>query len=763
MTKNITNNNNYNDDSIQTLDGLTHMQKRLGMYAGAEPAIHCVREIIDNSIDEIMNGFADKIDVVLDTKKNNVIIIDNGRGIPVGRDSKGRPTLQKVFQDPNTGGKFNSEAFKTSSGLHGVGLKICTAICDSLHAESERNGTRVAIDFSEGKTTKEFRKIKAKGINGTLVSFTPSKKFLKDGKDIIDKDKLLNLCKMRSFLNKGSSILLTIDNNKYNFKYDNGMAEYLDEEIKHKLFNMEVLMFEGTSENNWYEITLCYDGDSSEEKIESYCNGILNSSGTHETGFKTAYTNIIKKFINDNDLLPKKNKKLNITGDDIRKGLRVVLNCKIKDPIYSSQTKDAISNNEVRTEINELVTNFLTEYINENEKLFKKICNRIIQFAAATENIKKAQEKIVKNSGSSSLSFSQKYIPCSSKEYNKCELFIVEGQSARGPLRQERDTEFQALYSIRGKLPNTFGATHQKLLDNKETEELMRIIFGTNDLKIINEKRTKLLRFGKIVSCADADDDGYHVASLIGLYIEEHFPWLIEEGYFYNACPPLYKISISSSEYRYFKNVKEFNKFKAEYIENKYSLENTSLTMLDIVTKMDEYKQEVDKIAHDKALPIDLISMILSSGLKEALKYLKQNKISISKRNNNYYAQGLLDTDWLDVEFSDELINDINSLSNIYGLTTIEFINNETNEIMEGDIYDVLEVFDKAFKFTPQRFKGLGECKPIDLKRTVLNPTERDIVKITMDNSNKELARKDTKLFFGNNADLRKDFIKENL
>ena len=506
----------FTGKNVKVLKWYEGIQKRYGMYAGVDPVNHCVKEILDNSIDEYMSGFGDEIDVILNTDKNMVTVIDQGRGIPLDiHPEEKRPTMEVLFSNVHAGSKFDDDSGENVGGLNGVGVKIANALSKLLRVQSERDGKRMYMEFSGGQVTKDLTPIKTKGKRGTTVTFIPDDQYFEDKSlAIFNKDALKETCKMRAYLNKGIRINLTIDKEKFSFKYDNGINDLIDDIVPDKLFNMPILGFDKTIEledgkgKNRYEIAMVYDTKTANENFLLYTNGIVNTRGTHLTGFRMALTNIFNKYIQENNLLPKKNKNIQITGDDIRKGIFVIINIKIRNPKYEGQTKEGIGNKEVQSHIMSLMNEYFNEWISSNESMMKKICNRIIQFAIATDNVKKAQEKIVKSTGSSSLSFSQKYIPCTSNEYDKCELFIVEGESARGPLRQERDTKYQAIYSLKGKILNTYGANLQKLLGNKETEELMRIMFGTNDIKVINEKRAALLKFGKIISTADADDDG---------------------------------------------------------------------------------------------------------------------------------------------------------------------------------------------------------------------------------------------------------------
>lgn len=753
----------YSDEDIQTLDHIEHMRQRYGMYMGAKPAAHIVNETIDNCIDEVMNGFATWIKVHLDTVKNEVTVEDNGRGIPTGIHPKTKkPTIQMAIGDANTGGKFNgSKSFKTSAGLNGTGLKASNAICEYLYAESERDGHRVNIGFAKGKVSEPYKEIKAKGQNGTLIKLRPDKELLAiENRWQFEPDLIIHGCKMRAFLNKGVQILLTIDDTKYEFMYENGMEEFLVETVAKPLYNMKPITYSRDFGDNRYEISIMYDGDKSDEKFYSYTNSILNSKGTHETGFKMAFTTIMNNFIKDKGLLPKKHVNLSISGDDIRKGIVVVLNCRLDEPLYSSQVKDEISNPEVKTEIMKMTSEFFSEYISNNEDLFKKICNRIVQFAIATDNVKKEQEKIVKVSSSNSgLTFSNKFVDCELSDPEICELFICEGKSASGSIRRGRDGKTQAIYALKGKPLNTYGVANNTLINNAEFNELMKIIFGTNSVKDIDYNT---VRFKKIIIISDSDDDGKHITALMSMAFKEHFFELIKRGLLYIACPPKYRITVNKKNL-FFKNDNEYDSYKAKHVTKRFTINNSGLSMLKIIQNEDEFRLRFNMLKNRYSLPTEILSMILSNNeLLIVAEYLDEQGLDVSEiGEDEFYVQGLLEDEWLDIELTQEMANDIRKLRKIFNCQVLDITDKYEKETYECDILDGLDLIDSEFKFTRYRFKGLGETNPEDLAVTSLDQETRDIIKIILDDEDD--AEKYNKILFGNNADLRKDFIQENL
>lgn len=698
----------YSDEDIQTLDHIEHMRQRYGMYMGSKPAQHIVNETIDNSIDEVMNGYATIIKVHLDTKLNEVTVEDNGRGIPTGIHPKTkRPTIEMAIGDANTGGKFNgSKSFKTSAGLNGTGLKASNAICEYLYAEAERDGHRVSIGFAYGRVKEPYKEIKAKGQNGTIIKLRPDRELLAiDNRWKFEPESIIQGCKMRAYLNRGVRIVLTIDDTKYDFKCERGMEEFLEESVAKPLYNMKPISYTREFGDNSYEIAVIYDGEKSEENFYAYTNSILNSKGTHETGFKMAFTTIINNFIKDKGLLPKKYAKLNISGEDIRKGIVVVLNCRLSDPLYSSQVKDEISNPEVKTEVMRMTTDFFTEYLAKNEDIFKKICQRIVQFAIATDNIKKEQEKIVKVSASNSgLTFSNKFVDCELSDPNICELFICEGKSASGSIRRGRDGKTQAIYALKGKPLNTYGSANNTLINNAEFNELMKIIFGTNSVRDINYDNVK---FKKIIIIADSDDDGKHITALMSMAFKEHFYELIKRGMLYIACPPKYRITVNG-KHLFFKNDGEYDAYKAKHIAKRFTINNPGLSVLKIVHNEEEFRLRFTMLKNRYSLPTEVISMILSNDtLLPVAEYLDEQGLDVAEiGDDEFYAQGLFEDEWIDAELTQEMANDIRKLRKIFNTELLDITDKEAKETYECDIIDGIGLLDSEFKFTRYRFKG---------------------------------------------------------
>lgn len=495
------------NEGVRVLKGLEGVRLRYGMYAGSNPVQHMIKEVIDNSSDEYFKGICTEIKITVDTKKNYIRVEDNGSGLPnAWNEEENESNLYLLTQKLHAGTKFDDNDGEQRSGMNGIGIKIISALCEWGKTTSERNGERRCIEYSKGNVIGKVKDLKKTGKCGTITEFIPDKELLGE-LAIIDIEKLKENLKLRSYLNSGLRIILKIDGKITEYYSEEGVKSYIKDTIENPLYNMEPIVLKETIEGNYYEIALNYS-NTIDEKIIGFANSVILDRGTHEVSLKTVLTRIFTNFINEKELLNKKDKNLSIKGEDIRKGLNCIVNMRILNPLYSSQTKNELSNKEVGTHITKLFNDKFIEWISNNENLMKKLCLRVIQFAKATESIKKAQEKIVRNTSNSTLNFSNKYIDCLSKDPNQKELFIVEGKSAGGSVSAGRDGEYQAVYMLKGKPLNAYNVQHSTLISNFEFNELMQIIFGTNSIKDVDYSK---INFDKVIFLADSDDDGKKV------------------------------------------------------------------------------------------------------------------------------------------------------------------------------------------------------------------------------------------------------------
>ena len=502
MTKKKTDN-----EKVVVLRGLDGVRLRTDMYAGIDPVTHMIKEVVDNSMDQYFKGNCDLITGEINTRKNYMKITDNGAGMPNDwNDQENMYNIEVLTTQLHAGSKFDDNDGETRSGRNGIGIKIVTAISEWGKTTSERNGIRRYIEYSKGKKLGDVVEEKAKGKSGTITEFIPDKQLLKD-KAPINVDKVKETFKLRSYLNKGLRLELKVDKEKFVYYSENGISEYLTDMISKSLYNMKPINMEKDIDGNRYEVSILYD-NSTTENIMGFANGVILDRGTHETAFKRAITTVFNNYIKNNNMLNKKDSNLSITGDDVRKGMHCIINMRVKRVEYSSQTKNELGNKEVASHISEVISEGMNDWIEQNDALMKKLCNRIIQFARASESVKKAQEKIIKvNNNNLGMSVSNKFTDCFEKDPKKRELFICEGDSAGGSIVMARSKKnnFQAVYRLKGKILNTIGKETTTIMANKELSELIAIIFGTNDIKHINYDDVK---FSKICILTDADDDG---------------------------------------------------------------------------------------------------------------------------------------------------------------------------------------------------------------------------------------------------------------
>ena len=692
----------YNDDSINVLQGLEGIRQRFHMYVGSQPIFHCLKEVLDNSIDEVMNGYADLITVNIDTKKNKAIIQDNGRGLPNGHNKKiNKNNIEILHCMLHSGAKFDgNKEFKTSGGQNGVGLKALCALTKYLKVTSERDdNTRRYMEFSKGKATSEAIDEKVTGKTGTRTEFIPDKDLLGE-LAIFNVDQIKETCKLRCYLNKGLKIQLVIDNAQpIEYYAEEGLVDYINDLIDKPLYNAESVYMSGEFDGNQYELAFNFE-NSTEENIQGFCNSIILSRGTHETGFKRAMTTFFSNYIKEKGLLSKKDEKLDIKGEDIRKGVRCIINMKIDSPSYQGQTKDELTNKEVVGHIISLLNANLSTWAAENEGLMKKLCTRIIQFARATENIKKQQDKIIKGSTTSLMTLSDKFIDCVTEDPDKAELFLVEGKSAGGSVKRGRDAETQAIYMLRGKILNTVGSSSKTIMANQEISEMIQILFGVNNFKDIDIEKIK---FKKIIILADADDDGLHIASLVTSFFLEHIPEVIKRGYLYIGVAPLYRITLGKDKFKYFKNDREYNSFKVRYLSEKFVIGKCKVDMEHIVSNAGRFLELVNIICIKYNLNNELVSTFMRQSLEEALSECKELGLEV----NGNYIQGLYEDIWIDLTADEEFESDIQSLKDIMnGQVTVVFGDIAEQEEYECDILDLVLHLEESFKFTLYRFKG---------------------------------------------------------
>lgn len=541
----------YSAGSIQVLEGLEAVRKRPAMYigdVGQKGLHHLVYEVVDNSIDEALAGHCKNIYVIINTD-NSISVKDDGRGIPTAMHPKeGKSALEVVMTVLHAGGKFDKDSYKVSGGLHGVGVSCVNALSNHLKAEVHREGKIFTQEYSKGIPQTDVVEVGTTDYRGTIVTFKPDDTIFTS--TVYVYDILASRMRELSFLNKGISLTITDkreqdDDGKdisATFLSVGGLSqfvEYLDETRDSLIQN--VMYMEGEKNGVPVEVAMSYNTSYS-ENLHSYVNNInTHEGGTHLTGFRRALTRTLKSYAEKSGILERE--KVTVAGDDFREGLTAVISVKVMEPQFEGQTKTKLGNSEVSGAVDQLVGEMLNNYLEENPKDAKQIILKVILAAKARQAARKAREMVQRKTVMSSTGLPGKLSDCSEKNPEKCEIFLVEGDSAGGTAKQGRDRAFQAILPLRGKILNVEKAMQHKVFDNEEIKNIftaLGVSVGTEeDSKALNLEK---LRYHKIVIMCDADVDGSHISTLILTFFFRYMKDLIENGYIYIATPPLYLV-----------------------------------------------------------------------------------------------------------------------------------------------------------------------------------------------------------------------------
>ncbi len=550
MTEKLDSTQNYGASNIQVLEGLEAVRKRPAMYigdVGQKGLHHLVYEVVDNSIDEALAGYCSHIDVFIN-EDNSITVGDNGRGIPTAiHEKEKKSALEVVMTVLHAGGKFDKGSYKVSGGLHGVGVSCVNALSNHLRVEVHREGKVFEQEYSIGVPQYDVREIGSSDKTGTIVTFKPDDTIFLD--TIYHYDILAARLRELSFLNKGIHLSITDkrrtiegteDFVNEKFFSEGGLKEFvqfLDSTRDPILDN--VIYVDGNKDNVPVEVAMIYNSSYS-ENIHSYVNNInTHEGGTHLAGFRRALTRTLKKYAESSGMLDKV--KFEISGDDFREGLTGVISVKVMEPQFEGQTKTKLGNKEVTGAVDKAVGEMLTNYLEENPKQAKLIVQKVILAATARNAARKARELVQRKNVLSGSGLPGKLADCSEKDPHKCEIFLVEGDSAGGTAKQGRNRHFQAIMPLRGKILNVEKAMQHKVFENEEIKNMftaLGVSIGTEeDERALNIEK---LRYHKIVIMTDADIDGSHIATLLLTFFFRYLKELIENGYVYIATPPLY-------------------------------------------------------------------------------------------------------------------------------------------------------------------------------------------------------------------------------
>lgn len=555
----------YSADSIQALEGIEHVRMRPSMYIGdigVRGLHHLVYEVVDNSIDEAMGGHCDTISVTIN-EDNSITVEDNGRGIPVDLHKKeGVSALEVVMTKIGAGGKFDKDSYKVSGGLHGVGVSVVNALSSHLRATVYREGKIWEQEYERGRTLYPVKSTGTSDLSGTVVTFHPDEEIFKQTIEF-SYDTLANRMRELAYLNKGVTITITDRRVKEKgeflsekFYSEDGLREFIRFLDGNRIpLIQNVISMEGEKNDIPVEVAMIYN-TSYTENLHSYVNNInTHEGGTHLSGFRRGLTTTLKKYADSSGMLDKL--KFEVSGDDFREGLTAIVSVKVAEPQFEGQTKTKLGNREVSAAVSQAVSEMLTNYLEEHPDDAKLIVQKVILAAQARHAATKAREMVQRKNPMSGGGLPGKLSDCSDQDPERCEIFLVEGDSAGGTAKMGRDRNFQAILPLRGKILNVEKAMQHKVFENEEIKNIytaLGVTIGTEeDSKALNLEK---LRYHKVVIMCDADVDGSHIETLILTFFFRYMRELIENGHVYIATPPLYLVKKGSKK-RYAWNDKE--------------------------------------------------------------------------------------------------------------------------------------------------------------------------------------------------------------
>jgi len=624
-------NSAYDDNQIQVLEGLEGVRKRPGMYIGTTSSKglhHLVYEIVDNSIDEALAGYCDDIRVIINGD-GSVTVKDDGRGVPSGMHPKlHMPTLQVIFATLHAGGKFGGGGYAIAGGLHGVGASVVCALSKHLVAVNCRDGRKYSIEFEYGKLSKPFEEIGKTDEHGLTVTFWPDDTIF----ETVEFDAEIIRARLReqAFLNAGVRLTLidkkTGDGEPEVFHYEGGIrtfVEYLNGQKGAEIINKDVIYVSGKKDTSIAEVAMQYN-DTYNETVISFANNMHTvDGGTHETGFRSALTKVFNDYGKKYNILKADEK---LAGEDTREGLTAIVSVKLVDAQFESQTKAKLGNSEIRTLVESIVTDKLTEYLEENPAVAREIIEKQISAFRAREAARRARELTRRKGLLESTSLPGKLADCNEQDASKTELFLVEGDSAGGTAKDGRESQFQAVLPMRGKILNVEKARLERIYSSTQIIPIV-LALGTG---IGDEFDIKKLRYGKIIIMADADVDGAHIKTLLLTFFFRHMRPLIEEGHVYAAMPPLFKV-FKGKQVRYAFTEEERDKYIEELgtkgvTASRYKgLGEMNADQLKETT-MDPASRILKRITIDDAVEADnIFTLLMGDKVEPRRKYIENN------------------------------------------------------------------------------------------------------------------------------------------
>src|SRR5487761_16226 len=751
----------YDATSIKVLGGIEAVRKRPAMYIGSTGELglhHLVWEVCDNSVDEALAGYCDEINVVVHDD-DSLTVIDNGRGIPVDMHAtEKRPAAEVVMTVLHAGGKFDSDTYKVSGGLHGVGVSVVNVLSDWLELEIWRDGEVWEQSYEKGQPTSKLKSTGKTRKTGTKITFHPDPTIFAEHK--YSYDILAQRLRELAFLNKGLKITLTDERSdkSIEFRFSGGIAEFVKHLNKGKqVLHDSPIYMEGKRDTVEIEIALQYN-DSYTENVFAFANTINTvDGGTHLSGFRSALTRTINNFASSSNMLKEQKDEVSITGDDVREGLVAVVSVKLPQPQFEGQTKGKL-NSDIKDPVVQLINERLGEYFDKHTTVARKIIGKCIDAARAREAARKARELTRRKSAMDSSGLPGKLADCQERDPARCELFLVEGESAGGSAKQGRDRKYQAILPLKGKILNVEKARYDKMLGHEEIRAIITAL-GTGIGK--DDFDASRLRYHKVILMTDADVDGSHIRTLLLTFFFRHMKELIERGHVYIAQPPLYRVKRGKTD-RYIRDEREFShelmkRATEDHVvkaKEGISLEGSNLTQF--LLNIQEYEQVAAKLARRVRDPklVELLSeseldkktdFAEKKKLQELIKEIEKAKLKLEAKlefdeEHSLHEIVLRDgsaerkINWaLAATPENKRIRTLRQAIAEHDKPPCAIAHNGDKVSKESAIALLAYVLEDAKKeFTITRFKGLGEMNPDQLWATTMNAETRTLLKVRL-------------------------------
>jgi DNA gyrase subunit B len=783
---------NYTAEDIKVLKGLDAVRKRPGMYIGDTDDIsglnHMVYEVVDNAIDEALAGYANKVQVTIHLD-NSVTVEDNGRGIPVDlHKEENRSAAEVIMTELHAGGKFDNNSYKVSGGLHGVGVSVVNFLSEWLELEIHRDGNVWRQRYERGLPITSIVKGEKTTQRGTSVTFKADAEIFSVME--MNFETLSQRLRELAFLNSGIQIEIRDDrsNKHHEFRYEGGIVSFVRDLNKNKTpLHEEPIFIRDEKDGEQIEVALQWN-DGYSESIYTFTNTIKNvDGGTHLIGFKGALTRTVNKYVVDTGVLEKL--KLSLEGDDIREGLTAIVSIKIRDPKFSSQTKDKLVSSHVKTWVEQVVNERLAEYLEENPREAKRITEKIIDAARGREAARKARDLTRRKGALDSASLPGKLADCSERDPRFCEIYFVEGDSAGGSAKQGRDRRFQAILPLKGKILNVEKARLDKMLSSEEIRLMITALgtgIGADDFDIAR------LRYHRIIIMTDADVDGSHIRTLILTFFFRHMQEVIKRGHLYIAQPPLFKVTQGKKD-NYLKDEVEKSRFLlgriAESVEitPEGGLGLRGEALINLLQRMEDFRGHEQKLV-GRGIPHEALDVLVRERFVDRNAFAHPAKLALVEQalikagftgvrivhdeitdtptvvfqhgRNGTGKKVIINTELVGQYEFRQMAKAYDQLSAL-GLPpyTVKHGEETTVYVVVGDLLE--QIYKLAEKgLTIQRYKGLGEMNPEQLWDTTMNPETRRLLQVSIEDA--VAADEIFTVLMGDQVEPRRQFIQDN-